>query len=202
MSAIDDDDLPVTPEEAAEAEALARVLGKQRTTSTLPFDALAAARLVQLHHAPSDSEASGHLRQADADRILERVLAEAKLPAPVRVSASLWERFIGWLGAPTGRAWALAGSSVALVSVLALSLSLFGPMGREPTLASVRTDDAKGTAAAVAAKKSESDSDVPEPPLELLRAQAAWIAAPNERAAFARGMRDYRGEVYLALGEQ
>lgn len=201
MSAIDDDDLPVTPEEAAEAEALARVLGKQRTTSTLPFDALAAARLVQLHHAPSDSEASGHLRQADADRILEQVLAEAKLPAPARVSASAWERFIRWLGAPTGRAWALAGSSVALVSVLALSLPLFGPVRREPTLASVRTDDAKRSAAAVA-QKSGSDSDVPEPPLELLRAQAAWIAAPNERAAFARGMRDYRGEVYLALGEQ
>jgi hypothetical protein len=187
VSGIDDEDPPVSPEELAEADALARVLGKQRTSKAPPLEAFATARLIQLYQPPA---AGGtQLSPEDLERILQRVLAEARPPNAVAARGWL-ERVRQWVSAEPSRGWALAGSAMAVVAVAGVTFSLFAPMRSEPSLAS-RTERGPGGAPA----------QLPEPPLPLLRAQAAWIATASEREQFARGMRDYRSEVYLAMGD-
>jgi hypothetical protein len=74
----DDDDLPPSEEELAEAEALARALERGTARGAVPEDALRAGHLLRY------AKDGGALDPARRDAILDEALRHARVPAPKR----------------------------------------------------------------------------------------------------------------------
>ena len=173
-----------SPEERAEAEALARALeAGEAIAAPPPDDALGAAAL--LRHArpapPEDALAAAallrHARGAqdpgEAARAGARIVA-----AEARALAAVDKR------RPRARRWLLpallvpaTAAAALIVTVMPASRSYLGPAARAPV-----------------------EPVIPKPPTTLLEAQAKAARGGGDLSALDRQMRDYRRAYYAALG--
>jgi hypothetical protein len=197
VSVTDDESLlEPTDLELAEAEALARALEDGAAPSALPEDALATARVVQLHRKASPDgtfELSDEARQ----RILQRVvqgLAEHEPSGAKPKAEPEQESFWSWLKRLLGSypGLVVAGGG-AFAAAAVIGLFIVGGTEQSNVAATASVPGVGAFAWTTAAP--------PVPSVKLLQAQAAWIASASEHAEFERDMREYRQEVYVALRE-